>query len=170
MKKFFIISSLALFAVACSSEEVKTTTASSTEKPVELAVEPNQILSLEIDGMVCKMGCGGSIRKELKGTGGVSRVEFDFDEERTTDFAKVYFNDEKVTKEEIIDLISELNEKQFTVNESSVEDFEEVSTDETDSESSSDEVSVDAYSDYVEVPNLLELIAEYILKVFQSIF
>lgn len=161
MKKIAFIA-LVFVALSSCSESAKTDQSeeTSTEEVAEHAVEPNKMMSMEIDGMVCKMGCGGSIRKSLKETGGVSRVEFDFDEERSTNFATIYFNDSKINKEEIIDVVAKLNDKQFTVGKTEINDFTEVSSDESDNSSGDeDAVKIDAYSQNVEVPNLLELLS-----------
>lgn len=154
------------FLVACSSNDQAANNNESNDVADEVAVIPNKILSLDIDGMVCKMGCGGSIRKELKATKAVSSVEFDFDEERTTNFAKVYFDDSKISKEKLIKLVTSMNENQFTVGQSSMEEITETESEEADVEKSNSEVSsveVDTYSPVVEVPNIFELLSSFIL-------
>ena len=159
-KTSFLVFALAAL-VACTNDTKTAVDGDSKpqQEQTEVAVEPNKVLSMEVDGMVCKMGCGGSIRKGLKETGGVSRVEFDFDEDRKTNFAKVYFNSEKISKDEIVSVVADLNEKQFTVGAVEVEDFEDVSSDEVETTSNESDVQIDAYSSNVEVPNLLELLS-----------
>ena len=89
MKRIFLFLSLGLILIACSSEvQVDSNQKQSEAGEVELLV-PNRILTAEIEGMVCEIGCGGSIRKELKATGGVSEVTFDYEEERSTNVVAV---------------------------------------------------------------------------------
>ena len=95
MKKIVFIGFIAFGITACS--EVPANLEANQEQvsdhpEVAEVVVANQVMTMEVDGMVCKMGCGGGIRKELKATGGVSLVEFDFEEERTTDVATIYFD------------------------------------------------------------------------------
>lgn len=84
-------------------------------------VKPNSILTMKIDGMTCMMGCGASIRKELYSTKAVKNVEFDFEEGRETNTAKIAFDDSKISQKEMVEIISKMNEKQFTVGETKVE-------------------------------------------------
>ena len=123
MKSLFIsLLSISILA-SCARKEEKvflrkeSHSASNTTK----SVKPNSILTMKIDGMTCMMGCGASIRKELYATNGVKSVDFDFEEGRETNTAKIAFDDSKITDKKMIELISNMNEKQFTVGETKVE-------------------------------------------------
>jgi copper chaperone CopZ len=160
MKKILLYGVLAMSIVACSEKTQENTGDQQSDKQeqVDVQVTPNKVMIMEIDGMVCKMGCGGSIRKELKASGGVSNVEFDFEEERSTNTAKVYFDSGLIDEEKLVSLVKELNDGQFTVGETSTEDVVEVETEESPStDSGADDVSIDAYTDDVEMPNLFDL-------------
>lgn len=78
-------------------------------------VKADRLLVVELEGMVCEMGCGGSIRKELYTSNAVKEVSFEFDEEKTVDVAKVAFDRNKITADEIIAIIVAANEGQFNV-------------------------------------------------------
>lgn len=149
--------------LSCSEEapkndaEVKTEQENSSENTAE-AVIADEYVDLDIDGMVCKMGCGGSIRKELRATGGVEKVEFDFSEERKTNFAKVYFDSKKINVDEIVKVVSEINDGQFTVAATGTGKVEVESSEETESTESND-VKVNAYSSSLEMPNIFDLIS-----------
>lgn len=78
-------------------------------------VTADRMLVLELEGMVCKMGCGGEIRKELYSTNGVEDVSFDFDEENPLDVAHVAYDRDKVSADRIIEIINAINDGQFTV-------------------------------------------------------
>ena len=47
-------------------------------------VHANQVALVTVEGMVCKMGCGGAIRKGLTEMGGVSSVEIEYEDDRST--------------------------------------------------------------------------------------
>ena len=64
--------------------------------------------------MVCKMGCGGSIRKELLATNAVEKVEVDFVEDKESQLITVYYNNSRSSKEKLLKVINEMNDKQFT--------------------------------------------------------
>ena len=74
---FIVVTALVLSSCSTESNNANNTSEKEVEEKTE-AVIPNRMLTMEIDGMVCQMGCGGSIRKELKAIGGISSVEFDF--------------------------------------------------------------------------------------------
>ncbi len=127
-------------------------------------VSADRILNLEIDGMVCKMGCGGTIRKELYGTDAISEVDFDFSEDRATNYAKVYFDKDKIDADKILALISEINDGQFSARSMGSEAYSsENQLSEDSNETSSEEPKVKAITTNLEVPNLFELITQYLI-------
>ena len=82
------------------------------ETPVITIIEaqgPNAKKSakLEIEGMMCEVGCASKIKKELLELEGVASVIIDFDSERSNDFAIIEY-DESTIKPEI--LASTVNE------------------------------------------------------------
>ena len=56
---------------------------------------------LEIQGMMCEIGCAAKVKKELLELDGVASVIIDFDSERESDFAIVEY-DEKAIKPELL--------------------------------------------------------------------
>jgi periplasmic mercuric ion binding protein len=126
MKKiiYFLIS---LVVLSCNSESKKEITRKEhvkTQQDNSSKVNPNKQLTIEIDGMSCVMGCGSSIRKELYATKGVSEVEFDFEEERTTNIAKIKFDKDLVTVDEMVRILNTMNENQFKVGKTTTENIE----------------------------------------------
>lgn len=158
MKNFMFIFATALVFTACTNDtKVAENTAPEVKVEEKIAVNANRVLTMEVEGMVCKMGCGGSIRKGLKGTNGVSDVKFDFEEERAIDIATISFDKNIVTLDEMIKIVSEMNDGQFKVGETSSKDLHEVSTNEESKESSTEESVIEVSSTSVEIPNLLDL-------------
>jgi copper chaperone CopZ len=145
---------------SCSSEtNVKhlRTEKVSTDKTV--SVIPNHILTMEVEGMTCEMGCGGSIRKELKSTGGVSRVEFDFVEGRKIQSARISFDDAKVSQKEMVKIVSTMNDKQFKVGKSSTENLDQSLNSSIESTSDSDEQNVEISESEFAIPNLIDILS-----------
>lgn len=101
-------------------------------------VTADRLLVVELEGMVCKMGCGGEIRKDLYASKAVESVSFDFDEDNPVDVARVAYDRDKITPEEIVEIISKTNDGQFKVKGTKSEAY--VSP-EVQSSSSSDEAS-----------------------------
>ena len=122
MKNLIFILSASVILSACSDEKIIEKSVNTSEE-ITVEVNPNQILTMEIDGMVCKMGCGGAIRKGLKETNGVATVDFDYENERKTNVAKVTYDKAIVSSEEIIKIVSKLNDGQFFVGTVSFEDY-----------------------------------------------
>lgn len=100
---------LCLSLLACTPEKA---TVSTSEENTELTVADRSV-SLSITGMVCEMGCGGSIRKALKKTNSVTSVKFDFVEERAENTVQIAYNSATINPEEIIRIIKQLNDGQF---------------------------------------------------------
>ena len=100
-----------LFLAACNNATIdKKVSEKATTKP-NVA---NTKLALNVRGMVCKMGCGGAIRKELLATNAVEKVEVDFVEDKEAQLVTVYYNNSVSSKEKLLKVISEMNDKQFT--------------------------------------------------------
>ena len=82
---------------------------------------PNTVLEVDIEGMTCELGCGGSIRVGVKELGGIHRVRFDFKEGQKKQRAYVSYDSKKVNKNQIIEEIEKLNDGQFIAEEISTE-------------------------------------------------
>lgn len=94
---------------------------SNTPIQVKKTIQPtitskaNKTIELDIEGMVCEMGCGSSIRKELKNTHAVNQCSFDFKEDRKQNKATILFDSTQISSQKIIALIEKLNDRQFNV-------------------------------------------------------
>lgn len=115
MKKIIYFVSILLVAISCTTHEEKIIVKNAKPKVEKTAqvIVPNNLLTVEIEGMSCEMNCGGSIRKALKKTGAVSRVEFDWVEEAEKQITKISYDDKKMNDKQILDLIESLNDGQF---------------------------------------------------------
>lgn len=78
-------------------------------------ITPNATSILSIEGMVCKMGCGASIRKALNDEGGVANCEIDFEEERKVNVLKINYDSTLIDQQKMIQLLSSINDRQFKV-------------------------------------------------------
>ena len=156
---------LGLILTACSSEvQVDSNQIQGEVSNAELVL-PNRLLTVEIEGMVCEMGCGGSIRKDLKATGGVSDVTFDYKEDRNTNFVAVTYDSQRITEQEMIERLSDLNEGQFTVGITEWEEFQAENSKQNNGTKSSEDSKIDvASSSGLEIPNLLDLLSGLLLR------
>lgn len=110
MKKLLItITSLNFLLLSCS-ENAK----NEVNIPKTISVA-NQKITLEVEGMVCKMGCGGSIRKALLETKSVSAVDVDYQENRTKQIVSVFYNKSQINSGAIVKLLETINDKQFNI-------------------------------------------------------
>ncbi len=166
MKSFVILTSGILLFSACSHEpkEVLLRTEKGARDKANLKVTPTAMMTIDVSGMSCEMGCGGSIRKELKGTGGVSRVKFDFEEGRKVQTAYIYFDDTVIRPEEIKNIMTSMNDKQFTVSNDKVEELETVaSINEESAPSNEKESKVQMDETSVKVPNLIGILKDLVV-------
>jgi copper chaperone CopZ len=155
MKKVLSLS-LVLILFACSDASSTEKKAKSSQKQ-EVAIS-NETMVVEVEGMVCAMGCGGSIRKELKNTGAVSRVEVDFVEGNKTQTLKISFDNNLISQSTIISKIEKLNKGQFSVNVIGSTAIE------TRSVKTEEKSKVNVAESNFELPNLLEILSSLVIQ------
>ncbi len=144
---------IALFA--CTSNEQKKSVIKSSEK---VKVISNQILVAEVEGMVCKMGCGGAIRKELVKTNAVSRVEIDYQEGDEKQTIKIHFDNKLITKSQIVSKLEKINNSQFKVYPIGTSEIE------SSSSGSSSNSSLNMSETSFELPNLIGILSSFIIE------
>ena len=119
MKNVILLAGLAFFFAACSGNKAEQATNQETAAQEQVdnhkSVVPTSVLSAEIAGMSCVKGCGSSIRKELYGNGGISKVEYDFEEGREFNGIKVYYDESQISEDEIILALTTMEEHKYTV-------------------------------------------------------
>jgi copper chaperone CopZ len=174
MKKILYVGIVVSLIAACesSSEQSKSSDSSAKSEKMDekelVSVIPNRKLTLEVDGMVCEMGCGGTIREELKSTGGVARCSFDFKGENVPSTATIEFDKDKISVDQIAKMIKQLNDGQFSVSKMSTETI----TAELSKPSNAQEVKSTAKttvpvqmseSSGIQLPNFLGLLSELLI-------
>ncbi len=143
------------FVFSCSSGEKRLELAPSS-KPKK--VIPNQILVAEVEGMVCKMGCGGSIRKEMIQTNAVSRVEIDYHEGEKKQTIKIHFDNNLISQSLIIKKLEKINKNQFSVFPIGCSEIH------SSSSNSSSNPSVNMTESTIELPNLIGILSSFIVE------
>lgn len=165
MKKIAAISLSVITLFSCQSTEVNVKERVSNPVSMEnevTTIVPTKVATIEITGMTCVKGCGGSIRKSLKGTKGVERVTFDFEADREIDIATVYFDDKIVSVDEMEERLSVLNNSQFTIGEVNVKDFSPTITSQSVYKSNSERSNLNVCNTSFEFPNLLGIFSEFL--------
>jgi copper chaperone CopZ len=114
IRRLLFFSLLGLFVACNSTPETIVLRREKGVKALKKKVIGTKNMTTEIEGMTCEMGCGGSIRKALKETGGVERVQYDFVEGRKKQVAVVTYDAAKIDAQKMLQLIQSINEKQFT--------------------------------------------------------
>ena len=114
--KIILVSLVAIVLSACdqtkSSKQVLTVKQTQEQKS---AVKSNAKITFDVEGMVCKMGCGGAIRKDLIHAGGVERVQVDFVEEAKSQAITVHYDSTLTDIVRLKKRIEQTNDGQFTV-------------------------------------------------------
>lgn len=114
----FIYPFMLLFIVSCQSDashNANTDVQKSEELADEKKPEADYQCVAKVSGMVCKMGCGGAIRKELTSLKGVSRVAVDYEENREEQIIRVFYNSRFHNEKEIYAELEKINDGQFSV-------------------------------------------------------
>ena len=112
--KILLLPTLLFLMIYCSQ-----TAAPNQEKHTQAkvckTVVPNSTVSLGVKGMVCQMGCGGSIRKALKATCAVERVEVNYLDSLEEQTIKVHYDRQKIAPKQMLQILSQINDHQFSV-------------------------------------------------------
>ena len=163
MKNLVLVISSAVILGACTSEpKVIHLRTEKRQKETSVKVIANRVLSIEIEGMTCEMGCGGSIRKELRATKGVARVEFiNFDEKKKIQNAKISFDTNIITADEMVKIITTMNDKQFKVGKMSSEAITSACRISSEKVCSSHEEieTIEVSEARIALPNLIDILA-----------
>jgi copper chaperone CopZ len=160
---------------ACSSDNSPVITHKESKEIGPKHLKANRILSIDIEGMTCVMGCGASIRKELFSTNAVSSVEFDFKEGRKTNIAKIAFDKDKISVDKIVELLSKLNEKQFKIGATSSEEYNTKTSSMCSPEQSASSAAencgtavgtckIESSASKIELPNFLNLLSRFFVN------
>ena len=114
MRLIFILT-LLLFACSEDDSNDASNDASSKKSEITEVKTPNKICVADVEGMVCKMGCVASIKKELRAINGVSVVQIDFNEDEPIQEVKISYNDQNVDESKIQSTIESINNNQFSI-------------------------------------------------------
>ena len=107
MKTYAFILALAVGATACQQ-----TSAPTSETVAVEAVATNQA-SFTIEGMVCEVGCKGTIEKKLGKTPGVTACTIDFESGNAT----VAYDAAVVSSQDIKAVVEGISQGQYTVSD-----------------------------------------------------
>ena len=112
--KIILVAMVAIVLSACdqTKSSKKVLAVKQEQKSV---VKSNAKITFDVEGMVCKMGCGGAIRKNLLHAGGVERVEVDFVEEAKSQAITVHYDSTLTDIVQLQKRIEQTNDGQFTV-------------------------------------------------------
>ena len=112
--KIFLVSLVALVLNSCNQTSSSKQVLAVKKKEIP-TVKSNTKITFEVEGMVCKMGCGGAIRKELIHAGGVERVQVDFVKEAKSQAITVHYDSTLTDITQLKKRIEQTNDGQFTV-------------------------------------------------------
>lgn len=120
MKPFTIIALLGIFSFsACNETSPEAETSVNSEVIEEEKVhDPSQVnanasVDVEVEGMMCVMGCGSEIRKHLYTTQAVKSVSFDFLDGRKTNTATIEYDAKAISEDELISVIEDIESSDF---------------------------------------------------------
>ena len=112
--KISLLPTLLILFISCSQSNTKIEQ-NEPQAKVCKSVKANTTQEIGVKGMVCQMGCGGSIRKALKETCAVERVEVNYIDSLEEQIIKVHYDREQIAPKQMLQVLSELNDRQFTV-------------------------------------------------------
>lgn len=162
MKSLTVIALLGIIIFsACSDEKNNANSIGSDEivEQTELAdpskVNANASTIIEVDGMMCVMGCGSEIRKHLYQTKAVKSVDFNFVDGRTTNYATIQFDNKQLSKESIVKLIKGIESSDFNARLSVKQ---KVKVDEENSNDQDEDALINVETKNFQLPNLSNIL------------
>ena len=112
MRFLLVILFVAFTITGCETLPNDTTTPIFTEV-IKEGPESRRTLRLEIEGMMCEVGCASKIKKELLEQDAVSSVIIDFDKDRETDFAIVEYDPKGNTQINIYNCVNMIADRKL---------------------------------------------------------
>ncbi len=112
MRFLLVILFVAFTITGCETIPNDTTTPIFTEV-IKEGPESRRTLRLEIEGMMCEVGCAAKIKKELLEQAAVSSVIIDFDKDRKTDFAIVEYDPKGNTQINIYNCVNMIADRKL---------------------------------------------------------
>jgi periplasmic mercuric ion binding protein len=113
---FSIVFSLFYACSGNSPEKEETKEVTITKKEVA-GEEAKTIASIGIEGMTCSVGCAGKIEKTVAAMDGVLNCKVNFD----TKTANIEFDDSRLSENQIISAIKEINKGQYKISKVEIE-------------------------------------------------
>ena len=113
--RYIAIFTLLIFSCSNDASNLASSESKTAKNSTVESKEPDMKFSANVEGMVCKMGCVASIRKELSALNGVSSVKVDFIEDEPIQLVEVSYNTTEANETLIANTIESINNKQFQV-------------------------------------------------------
>lgn len=151
---FLTFLSLIFIGFSCGSQKEETTV------KAEVLEENKATVSLTIEGMVCASGCAKGIEKELNTVNGIVECSVDFD----TETATVVYDKTKLGEQDIVAIIEDLNDGQYSVITESENNKTEELSDTTATSHSAAVEKISAYKGKSKTEFILPLLLNYILN------
>ncbi|MDC1203352.1 heavy-metal-associated domain-containing protein [Crocinitomicaceae bacterium] len=113
--RYIAIFALLIFSCSNDASNLASSESKTAKNSTVESKEPDMKFSANVEGMVCKMGCVASIRKELSALNGVTSVKVDFIEDEPMQLVEVSYNTTEANETLIANTIESINNKQFQV-------------------------------------------------------
>ena len=119
MKTLLFLSLSCFLLFACQEDKTTSKSPNISEKASKnLKIQGKAKATFQVEGMVCKMGCGAAIRKDLLQSGCVVKVDVDFKEDAKEQKIIAHYDPSKIDITKMKAIIETTNEGQFTVTKS----------------------------------------------------
>ncbi len=169
MKKQLVIFIGLVLLASCTSDKNHVILKEGTKTVSNCSnIDADRLLNMEILGMTCVKGCGASIKKELFATDAVCSVDFEVEEGKKFNTAKIAFDKNKITVDELVQIVSSINNKQFKIGKTSSEDYSCPSTEtsctsdtECPSRCEKEQSKIETTDAKIEIPNFLSLLSRF---------
>lgn len=116
MKTLLFLTLSCILLIACQQDKSSPKSPNIPEKDSKnLKAQGKAKATFQVEGMVCKMGCGAAIRKDLLQSGCVVKVDIDFKEKAKEQTIIAHYDPSKIDITKMKAIIETTNEGQFKV-------------------------------------------------------
>lgn len=129
---------------------------------VKQSVVANRLMTAELNGLPSQKNANLQLKQELLKTKAVESCEFDIQSDGKINSVKVAFDKEKISADQIVEILANINDKQLKVGKVETQHYEStvVSSGTEDHANCESNANQESYS--YETPNLLELFSRLV--------
>lgn len=155
----------AIILSSCNTESKENASHFTVEKKIietSNSSKAKAVAKIGVEGLACGISCVKKIESTLNNLKGVKTASVDFDQDNTTDFANIEYDEDVITEKEMIAAIEKLSNGQYKVNSVEITvskvKYEKLNPENQENPEKLNKPSANNYSLGLKIPSLLNLV------------